>query len=118
MAASRNHDSTTAGKVLNVYDSGTEVLPDIPAPAVEMNNKRSIITQETDMQISTYQASTIDQKPIFDSSPKLKEISMKIGTPEDAVDLVRTAGEKAYELVMQFMNKKLGNNAAKYVLNI
>ena len=103
MAASRNHDSTTAGKVLNVYDSGTEVLPDIPAPAVEMNNKRSIITQETDMQISTYQASTIDQKPIFDSSPKLKEISMKIGTPEDAVDLekVRAAGETAYNLVME-----------------
>ena len=104
MAASRNHDSTTAGKVLNVYDSGTEVLPNIPAPVTEMNNnKRSIITQETDMQISTYQASTIDQKPIFDSSPKLKEISMKIGTPEDAVDLenVRAAGDQAYKLVME-----------------
>ena len=55
------------------------------------------------MQISTYQASTIDQKPIFDSSPKLKEISMKIGTPEDAVDLVnvRAAGDMAYKLVME-----------------
>ena len=37
------------------------------------NNKRSIITQETDLQISTFQASTMEQRPIFNTSPKLRE---------------------------------------------
>ena len=37
------------------------------------NNKRSIITQETDLQISTFQASQMEQRAIFDTSPKLRE---------------------------------------------
>ena len=36
-------------------------------------NKRSIITQETDLQISTFQASQMEQRAIFDTSPKLRE---------------------------------------------
>ena len=33
--------------------------------------KPSIITQETDLQISTHNASSIEQRAIFDQSPKL-----------------------------------------------
>ena len=36
-------------------------------------NKRSIITQETDLQISTFQASQMEQRAIFDTSPKLRD---------------------------------------------
>ena len=79
-AASRNHqDSNTVPA--NVYESGqmqSNLLSSNNATGTlginQSNvNKRSIITQETDLQISTFQASQMEQRAIFDTSPKLRE---------------------------------------------
>ena len=77
-AASRNHqDGNTVPA--NVYESG-QIQSNLLSNAagtlgINQNNvnKRSIITQETDLQVSTFQASQMEQRAIFDTSPKLRE---------------------------------------------